>query len=170
MLLNCGVGEDQNPLDCKEIQPVNTKGNRSWIFIGRTDAEDEAPVLRPDVKNWLIGKDSDAGNWRQEEKGMTEDEMVGWHHRLNGREVEEAPGGSDGQRSMACCSTRGHESQARLSDWTTTTIWPKELWGDINIQTTAQNKPQARLRLGSGISRLRLTAAFSHSLWNLVTF
>ena len=80
----------ESPLDCKEIKPVNPEGNQSWIFIGRTDAEAETPVLLlPDVKNWLIGKDPDAGeDWRQEEKGTTEDEMVGWHHRLDGREFE----------------------------------------------------------------------------------
>ena len=80
----------ESPLDCKDIQPVHPKGNQSWIFIGRTDAEAETPVLwPPDVKNWLIGKDPDAGkDWRQEEKGMTEDEMVGWHHRLSGHEFE----------------------------------------------------------------------------------
>ena len=85
VLLNCGVGE-QSPLDCKEIQPVHPKGNQSWIFIWRTDAEAEAPILWPPrVKNWLTGKDPDARNdWRQEEKGMTEAEMVGWHHWLNG--------------------------------------------------------------------------------------
>ena len=76
----------ESPLDCKEIQPVNPKGNQSWIFNGRTDAEDEAPILwPPDVKSWLIGKDPDAGkDWGQEKKGTTEDEMVGWHHRYNG--------------------------------------------------------------------------------------
>ena len=80
----------ESPLDCKEIKPVNPKGNKSWIFIGRTDAEAEAPVLWPlDAKNWLIGKDPDAGkDWRWEEKGTTEDEMVGWHHWLNGHEFE----------------------------------------------------------------------------------
>ena len=80
----------ESPLDCKEIQPVNPKGNQSWIFIGRTDAEAETPKLwPPNVKSWLIGKDPDAGkNWRQEEKGITEDEMVGWHHRLNRHEFE----------------------------------------------------------------------------------
>ena len=79
----------ESPLDCKEIQPVNPKGNWSWIFIGRTEAEAETPILwPPDAKNWLIGKDpDDAGkDWKQEEKGMTEDEMVGWHHWLNGHE------------------------------------------------------------------------------------
>jgi len=80
----------ESPLDCKEIQPVHPKGNQSWIYIGRTDAEAETPVLwPPNVKNWLIGKDPDAGNdRRREEKGMTEDEMVGWHHWLNGHELE----------------------------------------------------------------------------------
>ena len=80
----------ESPLDCKEIQPVYPKGNQSWIFIGRTDAEAEAPILwPPDVKNWLIGKDPNAGkDWRWEEKGMIEDDMVGWHHWLNGHEFE----------------------------------------------------------------------------------
>ena len=80
----------EGPLDCKEIQPVHPKGNQSWMFIGRTDAEAETPVLWPlDVKNWLIWKDPDAGqDWRQEEKGTTEDEMAGWHHQLNGHEFE----------------------------------------------------------------------------------
>ena len=99
MLLNCGVGEDaESPLDCKEIQPVNAKGNQSWIFIGRTDAGAEAPSLWPfDVKSRLIRKDSDAGkDWGQEEKGETEDEMVGWHHQLSGHELEQTLGDSEG--------------------------------------------------------------------------
>ena len=80
----------ESPLDCKKIKPVNPKRNKSWIFIGRTDAEAEAPILwPPDVKSWLTGKDPDSGkDWEQEEKGTTEDEMVGWHHRLNGHEFE----------------------------------------------------------------------------------
>ena len=80
----------ESPLDCKEIQQVHPKRNQSWIFIGRTDVEAETPILRPpDVKSWLIWKDPDAGkDWRQEEKGMTEDEMAGWHHGLNGHEFE----------------------------------------------------------------------------------
>ena len=80
----------ESPSDCKEIQPVHPKGNQSWIFIGRSDAEAETPVLwLPDVKNWLTGKDSDvAKDWRQEERGTKEDEMVGWHHQLNGQEFE----------------------------------------------------------------------------------
>ena len=101
----------ESPLDCKEIQPFHPKGNQSWIFIGRTDAEVETPILwPPDVKNWLIGKDPDAGqDQRQEEKKMTEDEMVGWHHQLKGHEFEQAPGVGDGQGSLACCSPWGHK-------------------------------------------------------------
>ena len=99
----------ENPVDCKEIQPVNPKGNQSWIFSGRTDAEAGAPILwLPDVKNWLIGKDPDAGkDWGQEEKGMTEDEIVGWHHRLDGHEFGQALGAGDGQGGLAGCSPWG---------------------------------------------------------------
>ena len=88
----------ESPLDSKDIQPVNPKGNQSWIFIGGTDADAEAPIpWLPDTKNWLIWKDLDAGqDWRQEEKGMTEDEMVGWHHWLDGREFEQALRVGDG--------------------------------------------------------------------------
>ena len=108
----------QSPLDCKEIQPVHPKGNQSWIFIGRTDAEAEAPILwPPDVKKWLIGKDPDAGkNWRQEEKGTTENEMVGWHHQLDGHEFEQAPRVNDGQGSLACCSPWGLK-ESYLTEW-----------------------------------------------------
>ena len=96
----------ESPLDCKEIQSIHPKGNQSWIFIGRTAAEAETLIFwPPDAKNWLIGKDPDAWkDWGQEEKGTTEDEMVGWHHQLNGHEFEQAPGGGDGQGSLACWS------------------------------------------------------------------
>ena len=89
MLLNCGVGEDfEGPLDSKEIQPVHPKGDQSWICTGRTDAETSI-LWPPDVKNLLVGKDSDAGkDWRQEEKGTIEEEMAGWHHWLDGHEFE----------------------------------------------------------------------------------
>ena len=111
----------ENTLDCKEIQPVNPKGNQSWIFIGRTDAEAETPILWPlDVKSWLIGKNPDAGkDWRWEEKGTTEDEMVGWHHWRDGHEFEQAPGVGDGQGSLACCSPQGRSQ----SDWVTELHW-----------------------------------------------
>ena len=96
-------------LDCKEIQPVHPKGNQSWKFIGRADAEVEAPILwPPDAKNWLIGKDSDAGkDWKQEERGWQR--MVGWHYYLDGHEFEQALGFGDGQGNLACCSPRGHK-------------------------------------------------------------
>ena len=108
----------KSPLDCKKNKPVNSKGNQSWIFIGRTDAE--APVLwSPDAKNWLIGKVPDVGkDWMQEEKGTTEDEIVGWHHRLDGREFEQALGVGDGQGSIVCCSPLGCKESDGLSDWT----------------------------------------------------
>jgi len=101
----------ESPLNCKDIKPVHPLGNQSWIFIGRTDAEAKTPILwPPDAKKWLIGKDPDAGkDWRQEEKGMTEDEMVGWHHWLDGHEFEQDPGVGKGHRSLACCSPRGHK-------------------------------------------------------------
>ena len=100
-----------SPLDCKEIQLVHPKGDQSWVFIGRTDAEAEALILwPPDVKSWLIRKDPDAGkDWGQEEKGTTEDEMVGWPHLLDGHEFEQAPGAGDGQGGLACCSPWGHK-------------------------------------------------------------
>ena len=109
MLLNCGVGEDSwEVLDCKEIKLVNPKGNQSWIFIGRTDSEAEAPILwPPDMKSRLTGKYLDAGkDWGQEEKGKTEDEMVGWHHQ---HEFEQTLGGSEVQGSLACCSPWGSQ-------------------------------------------------------------
>ena len=100
-----------SPLDCKDIKSVNPKGNQSWIVIGRTDVEAETPVLwPPDVKNGLIGKDPDAEkDWRWEEKGTTEDEIVGRHLRLDGHEFEQAPGVGDGQGTLACCSTWGRK-------------------------------------------------------------
>ena len=99
----------ESPLDCKEIKPVNSKGNQLWIFIGRTDAEAET-LWPPDVKNWLLRKDPNAGkDWRQEEKWSTEDEMVSWHHQLNGHEFEQAPGVGDGQGGLVCCRPWGHK-------------------------------------------------------------
>ena len=117
-------------LDLKEIKPVNHKGTQSWIFIGKTDAEAEAPKLwAPDAKNWVIGKDFDAGkDWRQE-KEMTEDEMVGWHHWLNGHEFEQALGIGDGQGSLECCSPWVAKSQTWLNDWT-------ELMSSVSVLST----------------------------------
>ena len=101
----------ESPLDYKEIKPVNPKGNQPWIFIGRTDAVAEAPALwPPDMKIWLIANDPEAGkNWGQEEKGMTEDEMVGWHHWLSGHEYEQTPGYSEGQGILVCSCSWGYK-------------------------------------------------------------
>ena len=99
----------ESPLYCKDIQPVHSEGDQPWDFFGRNDAKAAAPVLwPPHVKSWLIGKDPDAGkDWRQEEKGMTEDEMARWHHRLNGTEFEWTPGVGDGQGGLVCCDSWG---------------------------------------------------------------
>ena len=110
-----------NPLDCKEIQPVHPEGDQSWVFIGRSDAKAETPILwPPHAKSWLNGKDPDAGRDWVQEKGTTEDEMAGWHHWLNGHEFEWTPGVGDGQGGLVCCSSWGHkesDTTERLS-WT----------------------------------------------------
>ena len=108
----------ESPLDCKEIQPINLQGNRSWVFIGRTDAEAETPILwPPDAKNWLLGKDPDTGkDWRQGEKGTTEDEMVGWHHQLDGHQSEQTLTVGDGQGGLACCSPWSHK-RSDMTEW-----------------------------------------------------
>ena len=125
----------ESPLDCEEIQPVNPKGNQSWIFIGRTDAEAETPILwPPDAKNWLLRKDPDAGkDWGQEEKRMTEDEMAGWHHWLHGHELEQALGVGDGQGGLECCSPW----DLKESDTTEHLNWTEMTgqWGDQTSQS-----------------------------------
>ena len=101
----------ESPLDCKEIQPVHSEGDQPWIFIGKTDAEAKAPILwLPNVKSWLIGKDADSGkDWQQEKKRSTADEIVWWHHWLNGHEFEWTLGNSGGQRNLVCCSPWGYK-------------------------------------------------------------
>ena len=108
----------ESPLDCKEIQPVHPKGDQSWVFFGRTDAKAETLILwPPHVKSWLIGKDSDAGrDWGQEKKGMTEDEMAGWHHRLDRHEFEWTPGIGDGQGGLACSNSWGRK-ESDMAEW-----------------------------------------------------
>ena len=122
----------ESPLDSKEIQPVHPEGNQSWIFIGMTDAEAETLILwPPDEKSWLIGKDPDAGkDWRQEEKGMTEDEMVGWHHQVNGLEFELAPGIGVGQGGLACCSPWGHK-ELDMTEWLN--------WTELDLLSSIHN-------------------------------
>ena len=118
----------ESPLDCKEIQPVHPKGDQSWVFVGRTDAEAETPILwPPHVKSWLTGKDPDAGrDCGQEEKGTTEDEMAGWHHRLDGHEFEWTPGVGDRQGGLAYCDSWGckesHTTEVTELNWTE--LWP----------------------------------------------
>ena len=117
----------ESPLDCKEIQLAHLKGNQSWIFFGRTDAEAETPIFwPPNTKNWLIGKDPDAGkDWRQEEKGMTEVEMVGCCHRLNGHDFEQALGVGDGQGGLVCCSPWGPK-ELNTTEWLN---WTEDIRG-----------------------------------------
>ena len=119
MHLNCSVGEDSwESLGLQGDQTVHPKGDQSWVFIGRNDAKAETPAFwPPHVKSWLIGKDSDAGrDWGQEEKGTTEDEMAGWHHRLNGHEFESTLGVGNGQGSLVCCSPWG-DKESDMTEW-----------------------------------------------------
>ena len=108
----------ESPLDCKEIRLVYSRGDQPWVFFGRNDAEAETPVLwPPHVNSWLIGKDSDAGrDWRQEEEGMREDEMAGWHHPLDGLEFEWTPGDDDGEGGLACCDSWGRK-ELDMTEW-----------------------------------------------------
>ena len=119
----------KSPLDCKEIKSVNPKGNQPWIFFGRTDAKAETPILwPPDMKNWLIGKDPDVGkDWRQEEKGKKEEEMVGWHHWLNGHEFEQALVVGDGQGSLAFYIPWGHKELVMTEQLNWTDYYPELL-------------------------------------------
>ena len=120
----------ESPLDCKEVQLVHPKGDQSWIFIGRTDAETETPILwPPDAKNWLIGKDPDAGkDWKWKEKGTTEDEMVGWHYWLNAHEFWWTLGLGVGQGGLVCCDSWGRKESetTELLNWTESTIYQNQ--------------------------------------------
>ena len=135
----------ESPLDWKQIQLILPKGNQSWIFIERTDAEAETPILwTADAKSWLIGKDPDAGkDWGQEEKGTTEDEMVGWHHRLNRNEFEQTLGDGDGQGGLSCCSPWGHKESdmtGRLNNTTIYILMIQMLKNQIIIQSKKKKK------------------------------
>ena len=124
----------ESPLDCKEIQPVNFRGNQPWIFIGRTDAEAEAPILwPPDVKDWLTGKDPDAGkDWRQKEQGVTGDEMVGWYHQLNGHGSEENPGDRDCLLQFTGSQRVGHILTSKQQSQTEN---EKYLWHPLYVES-----------------------------------
>ena len=160
MLLNCGIGKDSwESLDCKEIQPVHPKGDQSWVFIGKTDVETETPIFwPPDAKNWLIWKDPDAGkDWGQEEKGMTEDEMVGWHHQLNGHGFRWTPGVGDGQGGLACCGSWGHK-ESDMTEWLN--------WTELKSKSTIL-KILFRISLYGGkmIRLLQLQSLASYSMY-----
>ena len=149
MLLNWVLEKTlESPLDCKEIQPVHPKGNQYGIFIGRTNAEAETPILwSSDVKNWLIGKDPDAGkDWWQEEKGTMEDEMAGWYHQLDGHEFEQALGVGDRQKILACCSPWGRkelDTTERLK-WTEPNFKTRrKLWEDGGSGSIDLNLPRS---------------------------
>ena len=174
ILLNCGVGEDSWESLGLQGDPTSLFWRRSWVFIGRTNAEAETPILwPPDVKSWLIGKDCDAGrDWGQEEKGTTEDEMAGWHHRLDGEEFVWTPGDGDGQEGLVSCwNSWGHkelDTTERLN-WTDLNTHYKtrnilfSLINDLNLL-------QQFLSVSSGLFRLRFPLYMTktwyfHSLW-----
>ena len=148
MLLNCSVGEDPwESLGLQEIQPVHSEGDQPWDFFGRNDAKAESPVLwPPHVKSWLIGKDSDAGRgWGQEEKGTTEDEMVGWHHRLDRHEFEQALRVGHGQRGLACCGPWGHKE----SDTTERMNWTElnwMVWSPCSPRDSQESSPTSQVK------------------------
>ena len=129
----------ESPLDCKEIQSVNPKENQSWMFIGRTDAEAETPILwPPDVKNWFTGKDPDAGkDWRREEKETTEDEVVGWHHQLDGQEFEQALGDGERQGSLSCSSPWSCKELDTAEQWTELN-WSELNWMNLSCRCGSQ--------------------------------
>ena len=133
----------ESPLDCKETQPDHPEGDQSWVFIGRTDFEAETPILwTPDVKSWLIRKAPDAGkDWGQEEKGTTEDEIIGWHHQLNGHGFGWTPGVGNGQGSLAGCSSWGRRVR---HDWATELNWiiHEFCWYSENIIIPKYNLPK----------------------------
>ena len=181
MLLNCGVGEDSwESLGLQGDQPVNPEGNQSSIFIGRTDAEDETPILwPPDAKNWLLRKDPEAGkDWRQEEKGMTEGEMVGWHHQLDGRWVWASSGSwwwtrKPGVLQSTGSQRVGHDWATKLN-WTECSIlsWSKQtlscgLLGS-NSQTKDWNLPQPGV-LATGPTRKFLNRCIFFFFWRFIS-
>ena len=131
-----------SPFYCREIQPVHPKGNQSWMFTGRTDAEAETPILwPPDTKNWLIWKDPDAGNdWRQEEKGMAEGEMVGWHYGLDGHEFESALGVGDGQEAWRATV------HGVTKSWTSLNVWTEPNWTDYRGSSIPRDQTSVSCR------------------------
>ena len=169
----------ESPLDFKEIQPIHSEGDQSWVFFGRNDAEAETPVLwPPHAKSWLIGKDSDAGrDWGQEEKGTTEDEMAGWHHWLDGREFEWTLGVGDGQGGLVCCNLWGRkesDTTERLN-WTELKIPWRGKWQPTPVFLPGESHGQRSLvghrprgcRESDATERLNTDAGTPHNLCSI---
>ena len=165
----------ESPLDCKEIQPVHSKGDQPWVFFGRIDAKAETPILWPShAKSWLMGKDSDAGRDRgQEEKGTTEDEMAGWHHQLDGHEFEWTPGEGDGQGGLACWDSRGpkeSDTTERLN-WTEVALVMSDSWDPINWSppgSSVHGIIQARILEWAAITSSR--GSSQHRDWTCMSY
>ena len=164
--------KEHTPLVSKEIKPVNLKGNQPWIFIGRTDAEAETPILwPPDAKDWLIGKDSDAGKDRgQEEKGATENEMVGWHQWLNGQEFEQTLGDSEGEGSLVCCKPWSHRVGYY---WVIELNWTRSRngWGErLGVKGQKAHPPvEEEEEVWGGVSLASHTSSVSPRVWGSFT-
>ena len=161
----------ESPLYCKEIQPVHSKENQSWVFTGKTDAKAETPILwPPHAKSWLIGKVSDAGRyWGQEEKGTTEDEMAGWHHRLDGHESGWTLGVGDGQGGLACCNSWGHKEL----DMTERLNWTERYSGSFPTSASLcllsghlRGLPKARYHLGGTHALYHMAYSKPGVTWN----
>ena len=162
-----------SPLDCKEVQPVHPKGDQSWVFIGRTDAKDETLILwPPHAKSWFIGKDPDAGRDWGQEKGTTQDEMAGWHHRLDGHDFEWTPGVGDGQGGLACCDSWGRkesDTTERLN-WTKCPYIQKDWTGDKNIIHSLGKKPTNKLRFPSYAFKQSRNLVFTHEFTEYIHY
>ena len=161
----------ESPLDCKEIQPVHSKGDQSWVFIGRTDVEAETPILwPPDTKSWLIWKDPDAGkDWGQEAKGMTEDVMVGWHHWLDGHGFGWTLGIDDGQGGLVCCGSCGHKESNTTEwlNWTDSPSYKEESHLDLIPRYCTNHHIPQILWVGELMSWLEKTFVLSLMSWGL---
>ena len=158
----------ESPLDCKEIQPVHSKGDQSWEFTGRIDVKAETPVLwPPHVKSWLIGKDSDAGRDWGQEKGRTEDEMAGWHHRLQGREFEWTQEVGDRQRGLVCCDSWGCKKSDMNERLNWTELNAKLVLFIFRTWETCQKRESRRIRIAYSNYRSRVKNDISIAEGNL---
>ena len=149
----------ESPLDCKEIQPVHPKGDQSWVFIGRTDVEAETLILwPPHAKSWLSGKDPDAGKDWGQEKGMTEDEMVGWHHQLNGHGFVWTLGVGDGQGGLVCCSSWGHKESDMTERLNGTVLLVSVSWSQGWYLTYSKASPVTKNHLSQNVNSAEVEA------------